>query len=375
MITHLHSEGFKGLSGLSFVFRPLTVLTGTNCSGKSSLIQSILLSRLASLSFSKGSDPVYVPLNGPPYDLNLGTAFDILPFGTEQIRDVHVTLQNGPGEFRWEFAVENDTDRYLVCRRTPSAPFPGLTATHPGGFTYLSAMREGQPDLLSLPSVPKSELTIDCFGKSAAGVLHLCGNHSVYPGLHHPMAGQLPLLKQVEHWMREFVPHLSLRVESSSTLAAVGLRYLQGGIFGEWMRPTNTGFGLSYCLPIVVAGLLAKPGSLLIVDSPEAHLHPAAQSAMGQFLARLAAHGIQVILETHSDHILNGIRLAALRVEHPLQPTAVQFHFLTLGAEGKVRHYPIEITPLGGLSDYPKQFFDQSELDLRGIVDARKKAR
>lgn len=59
------------------------------------------------------------------------------------------------------------------------------------------------------------------------------------------------------------------------------------------------GFGLSYALPIVVGGLVAAKDGLLIVENPEAHLHPQGQSNMGQFLAWLAGKGVQVIVETH----------------------------------------------------------------------------
>ena len=71
---------------------------------------------------------------------------------------------------------------------------------------------------------------------------------------------------------------------------------------------TNVGFGITYALPILVSGLTVSEGGLLIVENPEAHLHAKAQSNMGYFLARMAAAGVRVIIETHSEHIVNGIR-------------------------------------------------------------------
>lgn len=71
---------------------------------------------------------------------------------------------------------------------------------------------------------------------------------------------------------------------------------------------TNVGFGITYALPILVSGLTVPEGGMLLVENPEAHLHAKAQSNMGYFLARMAAAGVRVIIETHSEHIVNGIR-------------------------------------------------------------------
>ena len=78
----------------------------------------------------------------------------------------------------------------------------------------------------------------------------------------------------------------------------------------EFLRAVHTGDGLVQVLPIVVAALSAAEDSLLLIENPEANLHPAGQAHMGEFLAEVAAAGVQVILETHSDHVLNGIRRA-----------------------------------------------------------------
>ncbi|WP_180834594.1 AAA family ATPase, partial [Vibrio parahaemolyticus] len=64
-------------------------------------------------------------------------------------------------------------------------------------------------------------------------------------------------------------------------------------------------------LPIVLALLVTKPGGLVIIENPEAHLHPKGQSYLGRLIQRTAEAGVQVIIETHSDHLLNGIRVAA----------------------------------------------------------------
>jgi predicted ATPase len=131
------------------------------------------------------------------------------------------------------------------------------------------------------------------------------------------------------------------------------------------MRPPNVGFGLSYALPIVVAALTAIPGTLLIVESPEAHLHPAGQSAIGHFLAQVAGSGVQTVVESHSDHVLNGIRRAVAE-SRVIQADDVVVHFF--GTSGASR---LEIKDSGAVTEWPEGFFDQTETDLSHLARIR----
>ena len=132
------------------------------------------------------------------------------------------------------------------------------------------------------------------------------------------------------------------------------------------------GFGFSYALPIVVAGLLVPVGGLLVVENPEAHLHPAGQSRLGRFLGRVAGSGAQVVVETHSDHVVNGIRLAVVDDE-AVAPTDVVLHFFGEGDGGEPT--TIELTGNGGLTEWPAGFFDQIEQDLGRLARARRRGR
>ncbi len=80
-------------------------------------------------------------------------------------------------------------------------------------------------------------------------------------------------------------------------------------------RPTNVGFGISYALPVVTALLAAQPGELIIIENPESHIHPRGQAGLGKLIAKTAMNDVQLIVETHSDHIVNGIRISKLRVD------------------------------------------------------------
>ena len=110
----------------------------------------------------------------------------------------------------------------------------------------------------------------------------------------------------------------------------LGLRTSKGTSFH---RPIHTGFGLTQVLPLLVAALSARLEDLLLVENPEVHLHPSGQAAMGEFLAEVAAAGVQVLAETHSDHVLNGVRRAVKK--GILRPDDAALHFFPAAGRGR----------------------------------------
>jgi predicted ATPase len=150
---------------------------------------------------------------------------------------------------------------------------------------------------------------------------------------------------------------------------------LQFGYFGKaketrsnFYRPTNVGFGLTYSLPILVACLAAKRGALLLLENPEAHLHPRGQSALGELLAKCANDGVQIIVETHSDHLLNGVRLAVKRGH--INKDRVALHFFTREIDtGDAYIQSPAVLENGRLTNWPKDFFDQWDKDVDSLLE------
>lgn len=130
--------------------------------------------------------------------------------------------------------------------------------------------------------------------------------------------------------------------------------------------PTATGFGISYCLPIIVQGLIAtiSKEQILIIENPEAHLHPKSKSELGKFLATIAVMGVQVIVETHSEHIINGARLI-LGNERDYNIFSTIYFTRERGAFLQ-KH--LKIDEIGEMEEWPEGFFDQSEIDLRALL-------
>jgi predicted ATPase len=122
-----------------------------------------------------------------------------------------------------------------------------------------------------------------------------------------------------------------------------------------------------YALPVVTANIGTETGGLVAVENPEAHIHPKGQAAIGDLLTLAAATGLQVIVETHSDHILNGVRLAVKR--KAIDAEKVKVHFFTRSDSGEPTVTSPTIGADGHLSKWPSDFFDQWDRDLDALLE------
>ena len=179
-----------------------------------------------------------------------------------------------------------------------------------------------------------------------------------------------PLLqRQTEAYLDYFFPGAGFNVEpvKNANLVTLNIRTSQGG---EYHRAQNVGYGLTHVLPILTACLGADKGNVVLIENPETHLHPAAQALMGLFLARVATSGVQIILETHSDHVLNGIRRAVK--EQKLLSEQVTIHFFRQRPDDE-SDTPQVLSPLidaqGNLDEWPQDFFDQFDKDTAYFAD------
>ncbi len=385
-IRRLTIAGFKRFSEVALDFAPLTVLTGTNGAGKTSVIHALLLAREASLPGAKA-----VQLNGP-YGLELGTASDVLNIHTALDRSevvIQPELTDGTALHFALDASQEDLFYLPIKRREVTAADPGAPAgaldplrgrcgALTGGsraFTYLCAERLGPREILRASALPTDELGVGVQGEFCAQLLTVHDlKAKVPPARRHPdrQDESSAFLKyQVEAWLSEIVRPVEIDTASFPNTTVTALRFRSPG--GEWVRAPNMGFGVSYALPILLAGLFAPEDtdSLLIVENPEAHLHPAGQSKIGAFLARLARSGVQVVLETHSDHVLNGIR-RAIGEQGVLDADHAIAHFFDMESEAEPTITALRFTRAGGMSEWPRRFFDQYQLDVAALTRARR---
>lgn len=140
--------------------------------------------------------------------------------------------------------------------------------------------------------------------------------------------------------------------------------FFNSNLSKDRFKPANSGFGFSYILPIVVSGLIAKQGEILIIENPEAHLHPKAQSRLAKFLARVSSCGVQIFIESHSDHILNGLRVAVL--DEIITADDLNILYLQSGHQ-QPEVIKILVRSDGGIEEWPLGFFDQMDEDFERL--------
>lgn len=371
MLTRLELRLFKCFEHLSLPLAPLTLLTGYNASGKSSVLQSLVLLHQTLREHEPASR---LALNGS--GVRLGRAPDVVNEISGRDR-FSLGLTSREEQVEWTFVG----DRHhlsmevgaLNIRGEPVEPIPELRYLLPAqesplrsltgrlrGLTYLAAVRAAPEDTYGLAD-PHSMDAVGVRGEYASSVLHWRGDQAIGEALALPEAPAL-LCRQVEARMRTMFPgfRLEIREIPRTSVVSLGLRTSNAT---EFHRPAHTGFGLTQCFPVVVAALAAADEDLLLIENPELHLHPAGQAMMGGFLAAVAAAGRQVLLETHSDHVLNGVRRAVKDRKIDAEDVAVHFF------QPRSEDHPQVVSPAldrdGRIDYWPSGFFDQFDRDAR----------
>jgi len=171
--------------------------------------------------------------------------------------------------------------------------------------------------------------------------------------------------------MEKITPGVRLEPDKLQGTNFVTIRFGFGSYSGltgsSSYRPTHVGFGLTYTLPIIVALVATPPGGVVLIENPEAHVHPRGQAALGELMCRAADGGVQVLLETHSDHVLNGVRLAVKR--KLIDRHSLQLHFFSRQNDGTMIIESPVVEAEGRLSRWPEGFFDQWDVDLDQLID------
>lgn len=423
-ITAISVRGFKSLYDESRIeIRPLTILAGANSSGKSSIMQPLLLLKQR---LETAYDPGPLLLDGPnvhftsaeqilsrvpgrpgvtrftiEYEVkgvqSLGNTYGKLPNENFALLETVYRFREGTITLRPDMThaeilsafdslpdfkeyLENwATSRSWHWRVTQGEYFLALEGnweegrTRGGSFLFSPRMDEFDKPIFQLIHVPAIRINPER-GYSATAV------GSQLPGTFENYVASVIDKWQLEGDSRSVALDHALKQLRMTTMVkahrvdATRIELLVGLLptspdEKDLVNITDVGSGVSQVLPILVALLIAEEGQLVYLEEPEAHLHPRAQTALAEVIADAAKRGVRVVLETHSSLLLLGVQ--TLVAEGKLAPELVKLHWFERDPEsGITKITSADLDERGAFGEWPEDFADVELKADRRYLDA-----
>ena len=376
MIEQVSISNFKCFETLTKIpMSRFTFLYGKNGRGKSSVVQSLLL--LSQTLRENGMSLDSLMISGKM--VSLGTYDDI--------RNQYVDASN-PIEI--EISTDTENPLRLKFKRSPEKPTIALLddiwvgdipyfnyAENDASFPILfSDERENiQKEKIILPQSDiktySSLLSLSYVAADRRGPANYEARRDIMGSLEVDVRGEYlinALAVSSDEFKERFTEELSLILSGASvrvyanpdTPDRIELFLDSVNNHNKGFRPRNVGFGYSYVLPIVFQTLMAPEDGIIVIENPEAHLYPAAQSRLVDFLVKYAKRkNLQIILETHSDHIINGLRIAVKNGVAAPSETTILFFDRDDDESGSPIIEKVSVDERGALSSQPRDFMDE----------------
>jgi predicted ATPase len=377
MIDSIEIKNFKSLkSSGQLTLKHVNILAGLNGMGKSTLIQSLLLLRQ-----SEKIEQGILRLNDGW--VKIGTARDARSVQAEE-DTISFGIEHAGKRFDWGFQASDNNDQIVDKRNHyPRSELDNI-AIFNNHFQYISADRTAQQEL---HAISQSNIDRGFLGTRGEYAVHFLNNSTTIKPYQVPRklwhtddspSGEIS--SQAEAWLGEISPGVRIKINQvTSELLKLGFTF--DNLYAEPFKPSNVGFGISYSLAVIVALLTSQKGSLIIIENPEAHLHPRGQAKLAELICKAGRNGAQVIVETHSDHILNGIRVMNRAYFDDSKDTSmvgenrkgisnadVAIFWFERNQDASTHIVPIHIEPNARIKKGPAGFFDQIDYDLKKIL-------
>lgn len=357
MIKYIQIENFKSLKKISLPMENLNLFFGMNGMGKSSVIQSLLLLRQSYWeNHPSNLDLLYT--NGDL--ISLGTGEDVLCQNSEEERIRFYIQYADDLKYDCQYKV-SDLKSDLLKRDNQEEVESYDSSLFLSDFWYLGAEHLGPQKQYSTEKWKRESVSnLGVFGEFVVPFLAMEGEKiKVSTKMCLDTGKTNRLVDQVSAWMSEISPGIKLSAELLPMLEKAKLNISYSGKLqtAEPFLPVNVGFGIPYVLPLIVELLISNKNSLLLIENPESHLHPKGQAMVARLISLAAANGCQIICESHSDHIINGIRVAAKQKIIDNRRLSVSYFSKNEQHETKVDH--IYIDQYGNLSEYPIGLLDE----------------
>ena len=375
MITHLSINNLKLHNHTNLKLNGLTILTGMNGMGKSTVIQSLILLRQSFMMTDLDSG---LNLKGDLCDagmsgelacqtstensLNINMKFveqDDLTFSFEYPDNIMDTMLPG--------AKSNETSKVVLSKYS----------LFNENFQYLSAFRFGPQKSYNRDTslvVTKKQIS-KIMGQCEYAVHFL----EQYKNTNIPIK-ELAIIEddditpdyrltvQVERWLRLVSPNIKINIEPVGEDFKLKYKFSrEENTITEDITALNTGFGITYVLPILIAVLSANKDAIVLIENPEAHLHPKGQAVLMELISKAVACGVQIVMESHSDHIINGSLVAVNKKW--INPDLLSIYYFEREEHEHIAFsHQLQISETGRITRPPKGFFDQIDIDLKTLT-------
>lgn len=342
---------FKRFGEVEFAFKSLTLLTGLNSGGKTSVLQALLLGRLLDTERDRKTIPEMLEF-GSRSGLPLGDAPDYFPYESnlasvtfsDESTSLTFTIQRG------------ETDILLARTNDPEMLLQGKWRVVSPGSVPISREQFVENRSLDDSILDGSHALIELVDRELS------------PAIDPTTLARSPLRNAVENNLSLVCSPTQIKVGRIAPLQdRISLEFRANTVESDWLSPVHHGAGVTAALPILTHMCAAQEGDTLILQDPEIHLHPSGQSLLGRLLVRVANRGVRVIVESHSEHILNGIRLGVLSSRLSFDDF-FSCYYLGSSNGGIPELDLIMIDSKGRIGNWPAGFFDQAEADLGAIL-------
>lgn len=374
MINKIELNNFKLHNSSTINLKGLTILSGMNGMGKSSLIQSLLLLRQSFLTSDLGS--------------GLNLKGDLCEVGTSGELECQSSEEH---QLKINLLYSDKTD-LNYCFNYPQSIYDTFLKGEPGNnadkeilkdyslfnthFQYLGSFRFGpQKSYGRDTSLVDTKKQISKEMGQCEYAIHYLDTYKKTPIpirelAYTPEGSELLdagyfLSSQVEAWLRRISPNIKIIIEPNSEDFKLKYKFdRKEELITESISAINTGYGITYVLPILIAILSAERGALIIIENPEAHIHPRGQAILMELMTLAVKHGVQIIIETHSDHIING-SLISIKNKTICNSDLSIYYFERDETKHVAVPHELVITETGRIKRPPQGFFDQIDIDLK----------
>lgn len=376
MLDKIKLKNFKCYQNIDLELKSLNIFCGANSSGKSAIIQAIAM-------FLQSDNENKLTFDGKL--VNLGNYKDVYNHFIYNDEPLEITIGIKNNLYTWS---NNKNQEYLFLNNK-AEHLKKLKKVISNNYQFIIAERLGPRNNYPFSSSRSSQYWLGTKGEYTAQVLSLLSNSITFNNITrekindidlesnnsdclkdpriHPKVNTNVIIRNIEAWLKEITPDIEI---SSQSIEEAVISYTSFSTEDTNYKPIHVGFGLSYAISIITALLCTTNGGIVIIENPEAHLHPRGQSYLGRLIAATAKAGVQIIVETHSEHIINGIRVA-IKLDKNYPTNLVQAYFIQKEKNSQPLINKLVFDNNAQLSQWPQGFFDQQIIDLKILMTGK----